>query len=170
MEKIAIAVAAGVAAILVVTSIADLRESNKKIVSLAKKRNRLSRKCVINRQDILFLTLIRKRFWKGLPCMRNCTNIRSISQKSFPRQAMSGSNIMTDGKNDSTVSQMRSDSIRKEKGYATQWRRRFIKQWITSQLQFTQFQFPSQRRRWKFLFWSKIQPKAEVVSHSVSFP
>ena len=44
---------------------------------------------------------------------------------------------MTDGKNDSTVSQMRSDSIRKERGYAAQWRRRFIKQWITSQLQFT---------------------------------
>ena len=28
---------------------------------------------------------------------------------------------------------MRSDSIRKERGYAAQWRRRFIKQWITSQ-------------------------------------
>ena len=67
MEKIVIAVAAGVAAILVVTSIADLRGSNKKSFLWRKSGNRLSRKCVINRQDILFLTLIRKRFWKGLP-------------------------------------------------------------------------------------------------------
>lgn len=41
MEKIVIVVAAGVAAILVVTSIADLRGSNKKIVSLAKKREQI---------------------------------------------------------------------------------------------------------------------------------
>ena len=41
MEKIVIAVAAGVAAIFAVTSIADLRGSNKKIVSLAKKREQI---------------------------------------------------------------------------------------------------------------------------------
>ena len=41
MEKIVIAVTAGVAAIFAVTSIADLRGSNKKIVSLAKKREQI---------------------------------------------------------------------------------------------------------------------------------
>ena len=39
--KIVIAVAAGVVAIFAVTSIADLRGSNKKIVSLAKKREQI---------------------------------------------------------------------------------------------------------------------------------
>ena len=39
--KIVIAVAAGVVAIFTVTSIADLRGSNKKIVPLAKKREQI---------------------------------------------------------------------------------------------------------------------------------